>query len=95
MLQLQCASSVYCRAMPPKDKLEKGKPFRALDRSLNGLVKKDAVSRIFFARKAGSEQSGGINRIEILSISFRRLIERLSYVVETLREDASGGSDAK
>ena len=48
-----------------------------------------------FARKTGSERSGDINRLEILSISFRLLIERLSYVVETLREDASGESDAK
>jgi hypothetical protein len=30
-----------------------------------------------------------------LSISLRRLVECLSYVVETLREDASGESDAK
>jgi hypothetical protein len=48
-----------------------------------------------FARQTGSERSGGINRIEKLSISFRRLGTSLSYVVQTLREDASVGSDAK
>ena len=50
---------------------------------------------LFLLGTSGSERGGDINRIEILSISLRRLIERLSYVVETLREDASGGSDAK
>ena len=50
---------------------------------------------LFCSEDPVSERGGDINRLEILSISFRRLIERLSYVVETLREDASGGSDAK
>ena len=57
--------------------------------------RKKCVLCMFLARKTGSERRGELNRIEILSKSFRRLIERLSYVVETLREDASGGSDAK
>jgi hypothetical protein len=61
---------------------------------LNGLEKRCGFENIF-ARKTGSERSGDLNRNETLSISFRRLVERLSYVVETLREDASGGSDAK
>ena len=56
---------------------------------------KNAFSRTFLLGRPVSERGGDINRLEILSISFRRLIERLSYVVETLREDASGGSDAK
>ena len=56
---------------------------------------KNAISRTFLLGRPGPERCGDINRIEILSISFRRLVERLSYVVETLREDASGGSDAK
>ena len=50
---------------------------------------------LFSLGRPVSERGGDINRIEILSISFRRLVERLSYVVETLREDASGESDAK
>ena len=87
-------SSVYCRAMPPQDKPEKASPLVAHDSSLKGLGKKCNFAH-FFARKTGSERGGDINRLEILSISFRRLVERLSYVVETLREDASGGSDAK
>ena len=61
---------------------------------MKGLGKKCDFA-YFFARKTGSERSGELNRIWILSISFRRLVERLSHVVETLREDASGGSDAK
>ena len=61
---------------------------------MKGLGKKCAVAH-FFARKTPSERCGDINRLEILSISFRRLVERLSYVVETLRDTASGGSDAK
>ena len=50
---------------------------------------------LFSLGRPGSERCGDINRIETLSKSFRRLVERLSYVVETLREDASGESDAK
>ena len=50
---------------------------------------------LFLLERPDSERAGDINRLEILSISLRRLIERLSYVVETLREDASGESDAK
>ena len=57
--------------------------------------KKMQFSRTFLLGRPLPSGCGDINRIEILSISFRRLIERLSYVVETLREDASGGSDAK
>ena len=56
---------------------------------------KNAISRTFLLGRQVSERCGDINRLEILSISFRRLVERLSYVVETLRETASGESDAK
>ena len=56
---------------------------------------KNAFTRTFLLGRRVPSDAAILNRIEILSISFRRLVERLSYVVETLREDASGGSDAK